>query len=308
MEQMTRRSVSPFMESILFEPHKLLDHGSLTVVSYDGIESDIAQAARTSYQGGTKTVSEDAALLRRLIRERHSSPLEQATIRAHIKMPIFVARQWIRHRMASINEVSGRYSVLDNEFYIPDAEQLAAQSNNNKQGRDKLLTAEEAETVQCVLRHDAMKAYAHYETLLGSGESESGFTGIARELARMNLSLNFYTTWVWRTDLHNLLRFLSLRMDPHAQYEIRVYANRLGEIVEGWMPNVYQAFKDFQLDGYAVSGPMLHILKMLLRNTIKNRGTVLMASMQETAERLYPQCSKREMTEFLHAIGVNSEE
>lgn len=306
-QMLTRRSVSPYMERVLFEPRKVLDHGSVTVISYDGVERDIAQAARTSYQGGTKTVTEDAALLRRLLRDQHTSPFEQATIRAHVKMPIFVARQWVRHRMQSINEVSARYSVLDNEFYIPAPEHLAPQSKSNKQGRAGELNADQRELVRELLREDALRAYDDYGALLGNGPNDHfpmEYPGISRELARMNLSLNFYTTWVMRQDVNNLMKFLRLRMDGHAQYEIRVYANVLGEVFEGWMPNIYQAFRDFMLDSYTVSGPMLEMLKSLLKNTATARGDMLSASVHETTSRLYPQCTKSEVNEFLNAIGV----
>ena len=207
----------------------------------------MVQAARVSYGRGTRRVSDDRGLIRYLMRHRHTTPFEMCEIKLHVKLPIFVARQWIRHRTASVNEYSARYSILDREFYIPASDVIAAQSLSNRQGRGDQLPASEAARVQDLLREDAHRAHEHYEELLNE-ESEGKVhdpsrIGLARELARINLSLNYYTQWYWKIDLHNLLNFLSLRADSHAQYEIRVYAEAILEkIVQSWVPLTYEAF------------------------------------------------------------------
>jgi thymidylate synthase (FAD) len=225
----TRRATVPALEEVLYQATPLLDHGFIRVVDYMGDDNAVVQAARVSYGKGTKKVSEDRGLINYLMRHRHTTPFEMAEIKYHVKLPIFVARQWIRHRTANVNEYSARYSILDNEFYIPAPDQLAAQSAQNRQGRDAVLTGDEATEVFKLLREDSENNYAHYEYMLNEGPDgepkDPGRKGLARELARMNLSLNFYTQWYWKTNLHNLLHFLSLRADPHAQYEIRVYAD-----------------------------------------------------------------------------------
>jgi thymidylate synthase (FAD) len=232
----TRRATVPALEEILYDVIPVLDHGFVSVIDYMGDDAAVVQAARVSYGKGTKKVREDAGLIAYLMRHRHSTPFEMCEIKFHVKLPIFVARQWIRHRTANVNEYSARYSLLDREFYIPKPEHLAAQSASNRQGRGDVLPPDQAEKVMKLLREDAERNYDHYLEMLGTGdevaEEDRGLaasaetvavTGLARELARMNLSLNFYTQWYWKTDLHNFMHFLSLRADPHAQYEIRVY-------------------------------------------------------------------------------------
>src|SRR5688500_1317464 len=213
-ERPTRRAVSPALEEILYQPLPVLDHGFVRAIDYMGDDAAVVQAARVSYGRGTKKVREDAGLIRYLMRHRHTTPFEMCEIKYHVKLPVFVARQWIRHRTANVNEYSARYSILDREFYIPDPAHLAAQSRPNNQGRGDVLQGAEAARVLALLRHDADTAYDHYEAMLAT----EGQQGLARELARMNLPANVYTQWYWKIDLHNLFHFLRLRADPHAQY------------------------------------------------------------------------------------------
>ncbi len=264
----TRRPTVPALEERLFQAVPLLDHGFLRVIDYMGDDSAIVQAARVSYGRGTRRVSEDAGLIRYLMRHRHSTPFEMCELKLHVKLPIFVARQWIRHRMANVNEYSARYSVLDREFYIPAPEQLAAQSDANRQGRGAVLDGEEAHEVLALLRDDAARNYDHYAHMLneapdGSVRDETR-QGLARELARINLTLNTYTQWYWKTDLHNLLNFCALRADPHAQYEIRVYADAILDMVRVWVPAAFQAFQDYRLGAVTLSAQMLEVVRRRL--------------------------------------------
>lgn len=256
----TLRAVSEGMERHLYVAHPVLDHGLLRVIDYMGDDSAIVQAARVSYGRGTKAVQNDEGLIRYLMRHWHSTPFEMCEVKFHVKLPVFVARQWIRHRTANVNEYSARYSILDREFYIPAPEQLAAQSTVNNQGRGAVLSGEEAQRVLDILREDAMRAYDHYEGML----SQEGQQGLARELARMNLPANIYTQWYWKTDLHNLFHFLRLRADAHAQYEIRVYAETMCRIVADWVPLAYAAFEDYRLGGVSLSGKAVEVLKRRL--------------------------------------------
>lgn len=264
----TLRPTVPALEEILYEPLPVLDHGFVRVVDYMGDDAAVVQAARVSYGRGTRKVSEDRGLINYLMRHRHTTPFEMCEIKFHVKLPVFVARQWIRHRTANVNEYSARYSVLDREFYVPAPEQLAAQSAVNRQGRGAVLTGPEAERVLAILRDDAARTYDHYLWMLNEAEdgnaADPDRAGLARELARMNLTLNVYTQWYWKTDLHNLLHFLSLRADPHAQYEIRVYAEAMMEAVRRWVPLVYDAFLDYRLGAATLSGRMLAVVRRLL--------------------------------------------
>ncbi len=264
----TRRATVPALEEVLYQATPLLDHGFVRVVDYMGDDNAVVQAARVSYGKGTKRVSEDRGLINYLMRHRHTTPFEMAEIKYHVKLPIFVARQWIRHRTANVNEYSARYSILDNEFYIPAPEQLAAQSAQNRQGRDAVLTGDEAKEVFKLLRDDSENNYAHYEYMLNEGPDgepkDPGRKGLARELARMNLSLNFYTQWYWKTNLHNLLHFLSLRADPHAQYEIRVYADAMLDTLKRWVPLTHDAFMDYRMGGVHLSAKGAEAVKKML--------------------------------------------
>ncbi len=251
------RAASPELDAILGYPFPVLDHGFLRVVDYMGTEASIVQAARVSYGKGTKTVNEDVGLLRYLIAHHHNTPLEQPVLRVHVKLPIFVARQWIRHRTGAFNEYSGRYSVMDSDFYVPKPEHLSAQSKSNKQGRGDVLEGDEAARVLHLLQQDASTAYEHYEEMLNVDKEGNPLNpdkqGLARELARMNLPVSFYTQWYWKVDLHNLLNFLRLRQDHHAQYEIRAYADVLANIVQQWVPNVWQAHLDYRINSITLS-------------------------------------------------------
>ena len=254
--QPTLRAVAPGMERHLHTAHPVLDHGFVRVVDYMGDDAAIVQAARVSYGRGTKAVSSDEGLIRYLMRHHHSTPFEMCEVKLHVKLPIFVARQWIRHRMANVNEISARYSVLDREFYVPAPEVVAAQSAVNAQGRGEALTGEAAARVLDRLREGAARAYDDYEALLGED--------LARELARMALPASVYTQWYWKTDLHNLLGFLRLRADPHAQWEIRAYAEALGRVVSDWVPLAWRAHQDYRVGGATLSAAGVDCLRRML--------------------------------------------
>ena len=289
----TRRATVPALEELLFTAMPVLDHGFVRVIDYMGDDAAVVQAARVSYGRGTRRVSEDAGLIRYLMRHRHTTPFEMCEIKFHIKLPIFIARQWIRHRMANVNEYSARYSVLDREFYLPAPEHLAAQSANNRQGRGDVLSGQEAHEVLTLLRDDAMRNYDHYMLMLNEeadgSPADPGRQGLARELARMNLTLNAYTQWYWKADLHNLLHFLSLRADAHAQYEIRAYADAMLSVVKAWVPQTYAAFADYRLGAVTFSAQMLDILKRML-------GGEMVAQPESGL-------SKREWAEMMTALG-----
>ena len=281
----TLRAVSEGMEAHLYRAHEVLDHGFIRVIDYMGDDAAIVQAARVSYGAGTKHVSNDEGLIRYLMRHWHSTPFEMCEIKLHVKLPVFVARQWIRHRTANVNEYSARYSILDREFYIPAPEHLAAQSTVNNQGRGEVLTGEEAARVLEMLKSDAGRAYDHYQAML----SQEGQQGLARELARMNLPANIYTQWYWKVDLHNLFHFLRLRADAHAQYEIRVYAEAICRVVADWVPIAWGAFEDYRLGGVTLSSKAVDCLRRMLKGE---------AVTQETSGM-----SKGEWREFEGVIG-----
>lgn len=289
----TRRAVAPALEEILYEPIEVLDHGFLRVVDYMGDDSAIVQAARVSYGKGTKAVQNDAGLINYLMRHRHTTPFEMCEIKYHVKMPIFVARQWIRHRTANVNEYSARYSILDKEFYIPAPDDLAAQSTDNKQGRGDVLQGEEAQRVLDILREDSERCYGHYEEMINADAEgnvlDDSRQGLARELARMNLPINAYTQWYWKIDLHNLLHFLSLRAHPHAQYEIRIYADAMLDTVKRWVPAAYDAFANYRMGGAYLSGAGLDVVKRMIGG--ENVG-------QEESGM-----SKREWRELMEQLG-----
>ena len=263
----TARVCVTALDQRLYEVLPVLDHGFVRVVDYMGDDGAVVQAARVSYGQGTRKAREDENLIRYLMRHRHSTPFEMCEIKLHVKLPIFVARQWIRHRTANVNEYSARYSILDSEFYVPTAEDLAAQSAINAQGRGEGIEGREVDRVLEVLREGGARAYSEYEELLnerGGQKLDHCRKGIARELARIHLPLGVYTQWYWKTDLHNLLHFLELRGDTHAQHEIRVYAQAIGKIVEAWTPMVWRAFVDYRLNAETLSGPALAVLRRML--------------------------------------------
>jgi thymidylate synthase (FAD) len=320
LQEPTRRATVSALEEVLCQAMPLLDHGFVRVIDYMGDDAAIVQAARVSYGAGTKKVSDDRGLIRYLMRHHHSTPFEMCEIKLHVKLPIFVARQWVRHRTANINEYSARYSVLDNEFYVPDqsylqtlkaeqkheqkrnpdqtdmfapsappqVQQLAKQSRSNKQGRDELLAPAEAAAVVDRIGRAGASAYRTYAKLLDEdGEGET--RGIARELARIVLPTNIYTQWYWKTDLHNLFHFLKLRADPHAQYEIRVYAEAIAGIARRWVPLAYSAFEEYRLGAPQLSATGLAIIRRMLAG--------------ETVEQEKSGLSKREWRELMATLG-----
>jgi thymidylate synthase (FAD) len=281
------------LESVLYQATPVLDHGFVRVIDYMGDDAAVVQAARVSYGKGTKKISEDRGLIQYLMRHRHTTPFEMCEIKYHVKLPIFVARQWIRHRTANVNEYSARYSILDNEFYLPAPEQIAAQSKSNRQGRGPKLTPTETARVLDLLRDDALRAYRNYTTLLNTDEAgtviDADRQGLARELARMNLTLNFYTQWYWKTDLFNLLNFLSLRADTHAQYEIRAYAEVMLETLERWVPLTAEAFRQYRLRGAQLSAKGLALVKRMIAG--------------ESVTQAESGMSKREWAELMETLG-----
>ena len=268
-ETSTKRVNSPELEKILYEAIPILDHGFIRVVDYMGNDTSIVQAARVSYGKGTKKVSTDSGLIKYLMRHWHSTPFEMCEIKYHVKLPIFIARQWIRHRTANVNEYSARYSILDKEFYLPNTENLAAQSQINRQGRGEVLKGEQAKKVLDLLKSDAERTYNNYEEMLNERYDGSiidkNKNGLARELARMNLTLNTYTQWYWKTDLLNLMNFLRLRADHHAQYEIRAYAEVMLDSLKKWVPITYEAFMDYRVGGTEVSAKGKLVIKKLIK-------------------------------------------
>lgn len=294
--QNTKRAVAPGIEKILYEPMPVLDHGFVRVVDYMGDDSAIVQAARVSYGKGTKKTNQDRGLIQYLMRHRHTTPFEMCEIKFHIKLPIFIARQWIRHRTASVNEYSARYSILANEFYIPKSEDMAMQSKSNKQGRDNILSPEQSEKLMHLLNQDAEQCYGHYKEMLNEDDQGNIINednpSLARELARMNLTLNFYTEWYWKINLHNLFHFLSLRADSHAQHEIRVYAEAMLDIVKEWVPLAYEAFMEYRVNSSSFSGNAVKAIKAMLKG---EKVTVEESGM-----------SKREWNEFVAALDIKS--
>ena len=289
----TKRVTSIELEKILYEAIPVLDHGFVRVVDYMGDDSSIVQSARVSYGKGTKKVSTDSGLIKYLMRHRHSTPFEMCEIKYHVKLPIFIARQWIRHRTANVNEYSARYSILDKEFYMPSKDNLAAQSASNRQGRGDLINGKQAEDILNILKEDAERTYDNYELMLN--ERFDGTTidknnkGLARELARMNLTLNTYTQWYWKTDLLNLLNFLSLRADNHAQYEIRAYADVMIESLKKWVPVTFDAFMDYRVGGMELSAKGKSVIQKLIKG--------------EKCDFDSSSLSKREWNELMESFG-----
>ncbi len=292
-KNITKRVTSPELEKVLYEAMPVLDHGFVRVVDYMGDDTSIVQSARVSYGKGTKKVSTDSGLIKYLMRHRHSTPFEMCEIKYHIKLPIFIARQWIRHRTANVNEYSARYSIMDKEFYVPERQHLAAQSTSNRQGRGDLINGKQADNILKILKEDAERNYQHYEEMLNEKYDGSIIDdkkqGLARELARMNLTLNSYTQWYWKTDLLNLLNFLALRADSHAQYEIREYANVMLNSVKKWVPTTYDAFIDYRVGGMELSAKG----KIIIQKMIKGEKCDMESS----------GLSKREWNELMDSFG-----
>ena len=293
-ENKTKRVTVAELENLLYEAIPILDHGFIRVIDYMGDDTSIVQAARVSYGKGTKKVSTDAGLIKYLMRHWHSTPFEMCEIKYHVKLPIFIARQWIRHRTANVNEYSARYSILDKEFYLPASENLAAQSQSNRQGRGNVLSGDQAKKVLDLLKKDAEQTYDNYETMLNERYDGSVIdekqVGLARELARMNLTLNTYTQWYWKTDLLNLMNFLRLRADHHAQYEIRAYADAMLDTVKRWVPITYEAFLDYRVGGTEVSLKGKKIIQKLING--------------EKVDAEKSGLSKREWNELMSALEL----
>ena len=292
-KNITKRVTSPELEKILYEAVPVLDHGFVRVIDYMGDDTSIVQSARVSYGKGTKQVSSDSGLIKYLMRHRHSTPFEMCEIKYHIKLPIFIARQWIRHRTANVNEYSARYSILDKEFYIPSKDHLAAQSISNRQGRGDLINGKQADEILNILKKDAVQTYDNYELMLnerfdGSTINEKN-KGLARELARMNLTLNTYTQWYWKTDLLNLLNFLSLRADSHAQYEIRAYAEIMISSLKKWVPITFDAFMDYRVGGMELSSKGKSVIQKMIKG--------------EKCDFDSSKLSKREWNELMESFG-----
>ena len=295
-ENKTKRVVAPELENILYDAIPILDHGFIRVIDYMGDDSSIVQAARVSYGKGTKKVSTDSGLIKYLMRHWHSTPFEMCEIKYHVKLPIFIARQWIRHRTANVNEYSARYSILDKEFYLPEPNHLAAQSKNNRQGRGDILQGEQAKKVLELLKGDAERTYDNYEKMLNERYDGSiideNQDGLARELARMNLTLGTYTQWYWKTDLLNLMNFLRLRADHHAQYEIRAYADVMLDTLKKWVPITFEAFLDYRVGGTEVSSKGKEVLKKLISG--------------ENIDLESSGLSKREWNELMEAFEIKN--
>lgn len=293
----TKRATVPALEEILFEPIPLLDHGFVRVIDYMGDDSAIVQAARVSYGKGTKKINEDRGLINYLLRHRHTTPFEMCEIKFHIKAPIFVARQWLRHRTANVNEYSARYSIVHDEFYLPHPSVLAQQSSSNRQGRDQVLAPDEAKKILDMLKQDATQTYANYREMLNADEEgniqDESKPALARELARMNLTLNYYTEFYWKVDLHNYLHFLSLRADSHAQYEIRVYAEAMLEVLKKWTPYTYDAFMKYHFNGVHVSQQGIEIIRRLIAG--------------ESLDQMDTGMSPRELRELMQALDLDAE-
>jgi len=289
------RPNNPIMDRQIGLSMKALDHGFVRLVDYMGDDAAICQAARVSYGTGTKSTSEDRGLIRYLMSHRHTTPFEMCEIKLHVKLPIFVARQWIRHRTANVNEYSARYSILDREFYFPEVGDIAKQSQSNKQGRELDLDDLCAEEVRAIIMHDSNRAYDSYEELV----DEDGF-GLARELARMVLPTNIYTQWYWKVDLHNLLHFLSLRADPHAQMEIRVYAELICDLVRQWCPQAFEAFEDYVMNAERFSRMEMEIVRALAEKAAVGTAPNFMRDLTSLGD-----LNLREQREFLAKLGVS---
>ena len=274
----TKRVTVKSLENILYKSFKVLDQGFVRVIDYMGDDSSIVQAARVSYGKGTKKLNQDKNLINYLISHRHSTPFEMNEIKFHIKLPIFIARQWIRHRTANVNEYSARYSILDKEFYIPKDKDLKPQSKTNNQGRSGELDSKDVRNYSNIIKENSKKSFENYSKLLN--ENEAGETidhskkGLARELSRMTLPLNAYTQWYWKIDLHNLMHFLSLRFDPHAQFEIRAYAEIMMNILKKWVPLTYDAFVANRLNSLTISSHGIEYLKSMIHGKKPNSSGI----------------------------------
>jgi thymidylate synthase (FAD) len=285
------RTTVPEAEALLDQEIKVLDKGFVRLVDYMGGDQRIVQAARVSYGEGTKSVRQDRALIHYLIKHWHTSPFEQVQLTFHCKMPIFIARQWIRHRTARLNEISGRYSIMKDEFYVPEPQQVAFQSSNNKQGRADSLPLEEAMAIIEQMEQDQKEAYTEYTGMIEKG--------VARELARTNLPVSLYTEWYWQIDLHNLFHFIRLRMDAHAQYEIRVYAEALAQCAKAVAPFAYEAFEEHILGSVAFSKAECAALARMLDGSEAGLEERPMKAFMEKVEKLRESVPSEAPDEFV---------
>lgn len=292
---------------------KILDKGFVGLVDYMGSDAAIVQAARVSYGDGTKTVNEDKGLIRYLMRHKHTSPFEMCEVKLHIKLPIFVMRQLVRHRTSSLNEYSARYSILSDEFYVPEAENLKVQSDINKQGRSGNIDENDAEKIRLGLTEHYMNSYGLYTELLGSNDDESilglsqEFNGIARELSRISLPVAGYTELYWKQNLHNLFHLLKLRMDHHAQWEIQEYARAIYDIIKPLFPIACQAFEDYMYNSKTFSAMDMNLLKYIMyisneKNISIDDAFNLICENEDVIKRF--SLTKREFTEFKTMIGL----
>lgn len=287
--------------------HPIFNHGFVGLIDTMGIDSSIVQAARVSYGVGTKKVSEDRGLIRYLIRHLHTTPIEMVEFKFHCKMPIFVARQWIRHRTANVNEYSGRYSVMVDEFYVPELEHILPQSKTNNQGRGGEMSMEDKIIVREQIVESNFECYNRYQDLLGekSGDLFTGdFEGISREMARGVLSVNNYTEWYWKIDLHNLFHFLSLRMDSHAQYEIRVFADAMYELIKPVVPLAAEAFEDFILNAERMSRMEMDLLRYMVEGSWDLAKSAFGEGTEKGVAKHFG-LSMRELREFKEKLGLD---
>jgi thymidylate synthase (FAD) len=258
----TGRVISEGLENVLNQEFKVLNKGFVRVVDYMGNDSSIVQAARVSYGKGTKTTQDDVALIRYLLKHKHTTPFEMCEIKLHIKAPIFIARQWLRHRTASVNEYSARYSIIEEEYYVPETENIRKQSSSNKQGRGESLSAEESQEIQNKMDQATQNCFTLYNEFIKVDDNNNEL--VAKELARSILPVNIYTQFYWKIDLHNLMHFLRLRCDSHAQYEIREYANIILDVLKLWLPSTHQAFLDYHINATNFSAQEMAMLHAML--------------------------------------------
>lgn len=280
-------------EALLDKEIKVLDKGFVRLVDYMGGDQRVVQAARVSYGSGTKSFRQDRGLIHYLIKHWHTSPFEQVQLTFHCKMPMFVARQWVRHRTARLNEISGRYSVMKDEFYVPEPDQIRTQSSDNKQGRSSE-TLENAGAISQAMADEQSKVYAHYSSLVEAN--------VAREIARINLPNSLYTEWYWQIDLHNLFHFLQLRLDAHAQYEIRVYAEAMAICAKAVAPLSYEAFEEHILGSQRFSRSECEALVAMLAGKDHNLEGRAAADFAKKLEQMQSVVASRDVEESVHPV------
>lgn len=299
------RVVVPAAEEMIGKEIPCLNKGHVMLVDYMGGDYSVVQAARTSYAQEMKHEFDqikDTGLINYLMAHRHTTPFEMVQIKVRMKLPIFVARQWVRHRTASLNEVSARYTQLPDDFYLPEPENVSFQSESNKQGRGEAVDREKAEVVRDVFSRDQELLYDHYKAGIGEG--------VAKELARINLPVSIYTEWYWDQSLWNMLHLLSLRMDSHAQYEIRVYANALYEIVKAVAPVSLAAWEEHVFNAVRFSATELKLLKRWIDVAVNGLPVTMTDPISSPGrmapflvEDLEPMLGKRGSQEFIDKLN-----